>query len=435
MSMNRSRCARRTFLTGFGASLAAAPFIPLPAHAELTDYPKRIIFFVTPNGTVMDSFWPNEGFDLAASPILAPLAELKDRIIVMRNVDNAAAEIDPIPKDHWPDNCTLLTGRQGIIRADQTCDVGGMSIDQHIGDVVSEGARFHSLHLGALAYYTGSLISARAAYEPISPQNDAGAAFDTIFADVMLDPFGLAQLRARRGSVLDTVSSELRALECELTGSHREKLQRHLDAIQKLELSLAGTAAENCTIPTLADLDSGEPSLYDQTVQQHLTIMTHALQCNLTRVGTMLLYGNKIGHPWLGIDGSHHGIAHGSEGVDADEATRRGWLIDIDHWYAERLRDFMMMLDAVQEGDGTLLDHTAIVWLHEQSNAATHQRSDMPVVIAGGLKGAFTGGRRIDAGGVAHNGLLISLAEAMDVPTPEFGDPGLTNGPIADLYG
>jgi hypothetical protein len=434
MSMTAFRCARRTFLTGFGASLAAAPFVPLPAHAELVDYPKRIIFLVTPNGTVMDSFWPNESFDLAASPILAPLDALKDRIIVMRGVDNAAAAIDPVPKDHWPDNCTLLTGRQGIIREDQSCDIGGMSLDQHIGDGLAAGTRFHSLHLGALAY-GGSMVSARAAYEPITPQVDTNAAFDTIFSEVMLDPFGLAQLRARRGSVLDTVSAELHALECELTGSHREKLQRHLEAIQKLELSLAGTATENCTVPTIDEIDPHDAGMYEQTCQQQLTMMTHALSCDLTRVGTLLLYGNRVGHTWLGIDGSHHGIAHGSEGVTADEATRRGWLIDIDRWYAERLRDLMTMLDSVQEGDGTLLDHTAIVWMHEQSNAGTHQRSDMPIVIAGGLHGAFTGGRRIDAGGAPHNGVLISLAEAMGVPTPEFGDPALSNGPLAELYG
>lgn len=433
--MSAFRCARRTFLGGFAASLAAAPFVPLPANADDADYPKRIVFFVTPNGTVMDDFWPNDAFDLSASPILSPLADLSDRLIVMRHVDNAASMVAPVPKDHWPDNNTLLTGVQGIIRDDQSCDIGGISIDQHIADGLNAGTRFASLHLSTLAYGSGAAIAATGAYEPITPQNDSRAAFDDVFAEVMLDPFGLAKLRARRGSVLDTVSTELHALECEVAGSHREKLQRHLDAIEKLEGSLSGEAVENCTVPELAEIDPFDAAQYDQACDQQLTIMAHALACDLTRVGTLLLYGNKIGHPWLGIDGSHHGIAHGSEGVTADEATRRGWLVEIDRWYAERLRDFMTMLQAVPEGDGTLLDHTAIVWLHEQSNAASHQRSDMPVVVAGNLHGAFESGRRIDAGGVPHNALLVSLAQAMGLPTTQFGDPNLGSGPLTALYG
>jgi hypothetical protein len=431
--MRIPRHTRRRFLGGLGAA-ASLPFIPLPAHADEGDYPKRIVFFVTPNGTVMDSLWPNEAFDLAASPILSPLDGLRDRVIVMRGLDNAASMIQPVPKDHWPDNCSLLTGRQGLIRGDQSCDIAGISLDQHIADGLAAGTRFHSLQLGALAYGGGSEVSARGAYEPISSQNDPYAAFEDIFAEVMLDPFGLAQLRARRGSVLDTVAAELASLQCELTGSYREKVQRHLEAVQKLELSLTGDAAASCSVPMIVDLDADAATEYANTCAQQLTIMSHALACDLTRVGTVLLYGNKIGHPWLGIDGSHHGISHGSEGVTADEATRVGWLVEIERWYAERFRDFLMMLDAVPEGDGTLLDHTAVVWLHEQSNAGTHQRADMPIVLAGGLHGAFETGRRIDGGGQAHNALLVSLARAMDLPTEEFGEPSLASGPLAELY-
>jgi hypothetical protein len=191
---------------------------------------------------------------------------------------------------------------------------------------------------------------------------------------------------------------------------------------------------ENCTIPEIPGIDASDAAQYGMAIEQQTRIMTHALACDLTRVGTVMPFGGQIGHTWIGIDGSHHGIAHGSEGVTADQATRTQWLIQIDRWYAERFRDFLQMLAAVPEGEGSLLDHTAVVWLHEQSNAGTHQRVDMPVVIGGGLYGTLGAGRRIDAGGVPHNALLISLAEAMGVPTPSFGDPALSNGPLAALY-
>ena len=82
------------------------------------------------------------------------------------------------------------------------------------------------------------------------------------------------------------------------------------------------------------------------------------------------------------------------------------------------------------EGDGTLLDNTAVIWAHEQSNAGTHQRTDHPYVIAGSCGGAFKTGRAIHFGGAAHSGLLIALANAMGVPTDSFGDPQFSNGPL-----
>jgi hypothetical protein len=386
----------------------------------------------SPNGTVMDEFWPGAGFTLGS--ILQPLEALKDKLIVMRGVDKAAAQISPVPKDHWPDWVSLLTGRQGIIRSDQTCDIGGISIDQHIAAELAPPTRFPSIHLGARANQGTHHWSARAAYEPITPQNDPAVAFDTVFEEVTLDPFGLAQLRARRQSVLDTVSDELRSLECEFTGGYREKFQRHLDAVQGLEQSLAASASDNCVVPTVDPVDAGSDAAYPAIIEQQMKIMTHALACDLTRVGTLMLGGQRINHTWIGIEGSHHGIAHGSEGVTADPDTRHEWLIAIDRWYAEQVRDFLVMLDAVPEGDGTLLDNTVVVWLHEQTSGSSHQRTDMPVVLAGGLDGTLETGRTIDAGGVPHNGLLISLAEAMGVPTAQFGDPSLSNGPLDALY-
>ena len=96
--------------------------------------------------------------------------------------------------------------------------------------------------------------------------------------------------------------------------------------------------------------------------------------------------------------------------------------------------DFLRLLDSFEEGDGTLLDNTAVVWMWEQSNGGTHNRRDMPIVIAGSMCGTLETGRRIDAGGTPHNGFLVSLARAMDVPTEQFGDQAYSNGPLVDLF-
>lgn len=437
--MTTSRFVRRNFLKGFGASLAAAPFVPLPADADPSDYPKRLLFFITPNGTVMDDLWPGASFDLTQSSILSPLAAFSDRLIVMRHLDNNASMSGTVPQDHLPDNVTLLTGRQCIISGNYAVTPGSVSVDQFVAAELQPDTRFSSLVLGAHTNYKAeNIVSATGTSEPVMAQHDPRAAFDDLFGELDLDVSAQQRLRARRGSVLDTVSTELQALECELTGSHREKLQRHLDAVVALEGSLDATGGAACTVPTQEQInDIASEGDYHRVVKQQILNMSHALTCDLTRIGVLFLYGNKIGHPDLSIYGSHHGISHGSEGVSADENTRRGWLVQIENWYAQQMASLMAELDAIPEGDGSVLDHTTIVWMHEQSNAATHQRSDMPIVIGGGLSGSFEMGRRIDAGGKAHNQLLASLAKAMGVDVTGFGDTSLTNanGLLTELYG
>lgn len=430
--MKTLRFGRRGLLTGFAASAAALPFIPLPSNAADGEYPKRLIIVHTPNGTVMDSFWPASGFELGS--ILSPLEPYKSRLIVMRGVDMKSAGVSPVPKDHWPDSVNALTARQGIIKGDQTCDIGGKSIDQHIIENL-EPTPFGSIHLGLQTYGGSARLCATGPQQPIPPQTSPSAAFDTLFSELDLDPFELEALRARRRSVLDTVGSELEALQCELTGSYREKLQSHLASIRKMEESLetGGDYAE-CSAPQIEAVDPDADTQYPTAIAQHFDIITQALACDLARVATFQLKAGSIHHNWVGIDQSHHGISHGSEGVTAGVEQRIQWLIEIENWYALQFKTLLDRLDAVPEGDGTLLDHSLVVWAHEQSDGGSHKRSDMPYVMAGGLHGTIEMGRKIDAGGVPHSRLLVSLAEAMGVPTEQFGDPQFDSSPLTDFY-
>jgi len=139
-----------------------------------------------------------------------------------------------------------------------------------------------------------------------------------------------------------------------------------------------------------------------------------------------------VGALWVGVDFTHHGVSHGSEGVTADENTRRGWLISIENWYAQQFKYLLDKLDAVPEGDGTMLDNTACVWIHEQSNGGNHNRNDMPFVLAGSCGGYFATGHCLDLQGRPHNDLLVTLARAMGVELDRFGDDNYT-GPISEL--
>jgi hypothetical protein len=429
---------RRSFFKGVAAALAATPLVPLRSQAADEPYPKRLIFFFTPNGTVMDAWWPSADFQLG--PILSPLAAFKDRMVVMRGVDMESAYVEPRPKDHWPDFMNHLTARQGIINPDETSKIGGISIDQHIAAGLGGVTPYPSLHLGVRCNASQARVSALGANQPIAPQNNPSAAFDALFSDLDLDPLGLAKLRAERRSVLDTVMDEVSAIEAQTSGTDREKLQAHLAALQGLEgIIEGGGGGASCAAPVLDAVDEGSDEDVPDIATQQFRIAQMALACDLTRVMTLQISqsASRLTHPWLGIDNPHHGISHGSEGVMANEEQRTQWLIEIETWYAERFGELLGLLDSIDEGGPgqSMLDHSLVVWAHEQQSGASHNRRDMPYVLAGGLHGTVETGRRVDAGGVPHNGLLIALANLMDVPTTEFGDPAFSNGALPELWG
>lgn len=432
---------RRSFFTGVAAALAATPLFPLRSEAGgagADAFPKRLILFFTPNGTVMNEWWPTA--DLQLGSILAPLDQFKQRMIVMRGVDMESAYVEPRPKDHWPDFMNHLTARQGIINADETSKIGGISIDQHIAAGLGGVTPYPSLHLGVRCTKSQARVSALGPNQPIAPQNNPAAAFDSLFSDLDLDPLGLQKLRAERRSVLDTVLDEVSAIEAQTSGADREKLQAHLAALQDLEgIIEGGGGSAACAAPMLDPVNEGSDGDVPDIATQQFRIAQMALACDLTRVMTLQVSesGSRLTHPWLAINQSHHGIGHGSEGVTAGEAQRTEWLLEIETWYAQRFRDLLVLLDSIDEGGPghSMLDHSLVVWAHEQQSGASHNRRDMPYVMVGGLHGTVETGRRVDAGGVPHNGLLIALANLMDVPTAQFGDPAFSNGALPELWG
>jgi hypothetical protein len=158
---------RRSFFKGVAAALAATPLFPLRTEAGDATYPKRLIFFFTPNGTVPSAWWPSADFQLG--PILSPLEAFKDRLVVMRGIDMESAYVEPRPKDHWPDFMNHLTARQGIINADETSKIGGISIDQHIAAGLGGATPYPSLHLGIRCTNPQARVSALGANQPIAP--------------------------------------------------------------------------------------------------------------------------------------------------------------------------------------------------------------------------------------------------------------------------
>lgn len=443
-------CNRRRFLGGMAAGLMATPFLPRFAGAGVGAVPRRIVFMFTPNGTIKENWldWQAQAGsitersidDVELAKILQPFEGHRQSILALRGINMEAAYDEPRPKDHWPDYMNQLTGRQLVPGPDQTGTIAGISIDQHIADAWAKldgASSIPSVQLGVLVGGNAQrVVSARGAGQELRPNQDPYDVFMNMFDGVGLDAAQMAKVRAKRGRVLDAVTAELHGAECQLTGDDRIKLQKHLEALAQLEASLDASTGE-CTPPSIDDVDHQDPHRLDLLIDQQFANLRTMLSCGLTRVATVMLGGGNLVHHHLGHSDEHHYFSHDHDGLS--ESTAKTALTNIDHYYAQKLAGFLDALEATPEVDGsTLLDHTLVIWCHEQSTGA-HLRRDMPYVLAGGSQVGIEMGRVIHAGGdydhrrPSVNDLWLSVAERMGVGLESFGDPSHVNGPLPFL--
>lgn len=433
--------SRRRFLRATGLGAAAAPFVPLlPSHAGSEPAPSRLVFVHFGHGVALDH-WPSPTTNdsLVLSPIVEPLQRFGDRMLILRGLDNAVGQ-NEVGDVHNIGLGTLLTS-EGLA-ADQGAGghylPGGPSIDRAIGDAVTDaagasGPLHPTLHFGVRSQ--GFALAAVDRDVPLPPEDDPRTHYQRIFGELALAPDARAEVRARRAQLREFARRRIDDLTATLPVEDRDALLRHHDAIETLEARAAieRPLPPTCTIPELpAEIVSPAlpnnddiPALVDATND----LVAAALACDLTRVATVQWgsSGNDgLRHTWQDIDTDYHSIAHLANGRDAIAHEQ---LASMNTWYAARVGELADRLDAIQEGDGTLLDHTTIVFL--SSFSVVHSMADLPVAILGG---GHDGGRTLDFGGASITGLWLALAQHLGVARlTQFGNPQFDQGPLAGL--
>jgi hypothetical protein len=449
--MKPLKLTRRHLLQGSLVSAAAIPLLDATrARGQAGAYPRRLLIFYTPNGTI-DAHWRPTGgeTDFTLGRILQPLEPFRDKLIVLGGMQMPLADAG-FGSHHTRGVGGLLTGRpilEGTFESAGPPTAGwasGVSIDQHIAKTLAPPTAFRSLELGVQvvdAEVRGRL-SYTAASSPLPPIESPYAAFDRIFAGAMpgsTDPT-LEALRRKRQTVLGLVREELGDARLRVGGEDRLKLDQHLASIQDIEGRLAGPAPAtggSCTPPTLGqplDVQAAENMPAIGALQ--MDILSAALACDLTRIATLQWTHAESDHtfPFLGIDQFHHTMSHAGD----TDATAQENLTKINVWYAEQLAYLLGKLASYPEGDGTLLDNTVVLWCNEVGKGNNHEHRDLPFLLAGSCGGYFATGRFVDyqAGGAAghpHNDLLVSLANAMGTADTTFGDPEHCTGPLPGL--
>jgi hypothetical protein len=428
--------SRREFLRGLGLSAAAIPFawnLPSFARADgaaAAHAKKRLVVMFSPNGTLPDKFWPDEEGDaFTLKPILAPLERFKDRMLFLRGVAN---KVRGDGDGHMRGMSCLLTGIElfpGNIQGGSDTPAGwakGISIDQEIKNFFQSRdesrTRFGSLEFGVVVPDRADPWT-RMVYagpnQPVAPIDDPYQMFEKLY--------GRVQDQESLKSILDEVTADLRKIRDAASAADRRLLEEHETFVREMEAELRDNAKQQLAFAA-PSIEQGVKNTNDnmpRLSRMQIDLLVNSFANDMARVAT-LQFTNSVGNArmrWLGVDNGHHELSH-----DPDLKTEsQEKLLKINVWFAEQLAYLVTKLHETPEpgGEGTMLDHTLLIWTNELGKGNSHTLNDIPWFLVGGGWG-FKHGRSLRYKQVPHNRLHIALANAAGHGITTFGNPKLS---------
>lgn len=441
MIVTRRALPRRTFLRGIGATVGL-PLLDamVPAFAQSqAPAARRLGFVYLPNGVAMNfsgvNYWTpvGEGEDFEFSPILEPLAAYRDRITITSGLAQRQADAldDGANGDHTRATSSWLTGVH--CKRTEGADVeNGISADQIAAQVLGEDTVLPSLELCIdLNFLAGqcensysciymNTLSWASATTPLPTENNPRIVFERLFGDGGTADQRLAQAR-ENGSILDSIAEDIARLNRVVGAADSTQLAEYLDAIREVERRIQSveTLGVDTGMPTL-ERPRGVPERFDEHVKLMYELQWLAFQADMTRVTTFML-GRELNfrtYPEIGITEGHHGLSHHQDRPEQLEKYAK-----LNTYQTELFAWFLDKLAMTPEGDGTLLDHSMILYGASLSNPNLHAHYDLPLLLAGGRPGRPGSGRHtVFPPETPMTNLLLGLLDHVGVEADKLGD-------------
>lgn len=382
--------------------------------------PQRFVLFYWGNGNRPDLWTPTgegAGDSWSLSEELAPLVGVKDKLSVVSGMSVKVPNLIP----HWSGAMGFLTGIAPT-GTDGAWDVVGPTFDQRLAASIGGDTIFRSLELGVLTDKSISFAGPGARYPA---EDDPYAFFDRIFGSSFREPGSEPDPRlAWRRSVLDSVMGGIAELETKVSTEDKQRLENHFDGIRDLEQRLARLQEDppelaECRRPdapeaSYPDID-GRPQL-DARSQAMADLAVMALACDQTRVLTYNLSTPLTNVLFPGVSEGHHTLTHNEGGIQEQ-------VHEITTACMEQLAYFLEGLDAVPEGDGTLLDHCLVLASSDVSEGKTHSLDEYPILLAGGACGAFQTGVHYRSYSQENaSKVLLSIQRGFGVSAESYGE-------------
>ena len=448
MMITKKALPRRTFLRGMGATLAL-PLLDamVPAMSAMSQTAAspvhRLGFLYLPNGVAMNhtgiNHWKpsSAGANFEFSPILRPLEPYRDQVVVVSGLSHGQAEsMGDGQGDHTRGTASWLSGAHP--KFTQGADVRvGVTVDQVAAAEIGQDTVLPSLELSVdRNYLIGSCdngyscaymntLSWQTPTTPLPTEYNPRVVFERLFGDGGTPTERAAQMRKNR-SILDTVAGEMARLQQTLGSSDRARADEYFDSVREVERRIQkGEQNIQAQPPEMEQPPMGIPDNFGEHVRLMFDLQWLAYQADITRVFTFM-YGREVGsriYPEIGLTDGHHAMSH-----HGDRAENLERYAKLNTYQADLFAYFLEKLRSTPDGDGTLLDHSLLLFGAGLSNPNIHSHNDIPIVLAGGASGKLKGGRHLaNPIKTPMTNLLVSMLDKSGVPVDRLGD---STGPL-----
>lgn len=433
MIITRKGLSRRTMLRGLGTAVALPlldAMVPaLTAQTRSAAAPvKRLGFVYMPMGAHIPHWTPGgEGTLEQLSPILSSLQPHVDRLTVVSNMELKNA----YPGTHATSNAAFLSAAKA--KWTESTDYHlGTTVDQIAAQHIGKETRLPSLELamdllttvgqcdnGYACVYQNNL-SWSSPTTPLPAEAHPRIAFERLFGDGGTAADRRAENR-RTASLLDWVRTDIARLQRKLGPSDRTKVSNYLDSVREVErrIQKAESATADSALPDL-DRPVGVPAAYADHARLMFDLQVLAMQGDVTRVITFQLARETSTrtYPEIGVSEAHHPLTHNGGAAEKLEKVAR-----INAFHVSLFAYFLERLASTPDGNGSLLDHSLLLYGSGMGNADVHDHVNLPILVAGGGAGTMRGGRHIRyAKPTPLANLHLTLLDKVGVRLDSFAD-------------
>jgi hypothetical protein len=439
MVISKRVLSRRTVLRSLGAAVPL-PFLDamVPAltawQQTAANRPLRFGAVYVPNGVIPGQWFPStDGKAFEFSPSLKPLEKFRDQLLVVSGLDSVPP---PPPGERQYNNHADASTRFLTDVTPSRSLRAGISIDQVLARQIGRDTALPSIELslesvdsgascdfGRSCVYTGTIAWAGAT-EPLPMEHDPSAAFVRLFGDGTADAQA-RQARARqRGSILDSLLDEVSRLQASVSAPDRARLSTYLESVRDVERRIQRAVAFNREEPSF-DRPAGVPDTFAAHARLMFDLQWLAYQGDVTRV-TTFMFGREFSgrtYPEIDVPDAHHPISHHRR-----DPVRMEKCAKINHYHVSLFSEFVDKLRATPDGDGSLLDHVAIVYGAGMSEGNGHVPENLPILVVGGANGRIAGGRHLQfAKGTPLANFHLSILDRFGVRLDQHGN---STGPV-----
>jgi hypothetical protein len=436
MTIRKMALPRRTFLRGFGVTLAL-PFLDamVPALSARAAAPSkgalRLGFFYVPNGIIMENWLPKgEGTNFQLSPTLAPLAPFRDQMIVVQGLSNHQASLGTGAGAHSKCQTTWISGV--ACKETEGADIrAGMTLDQYAAAKICEDTPLRSLELCTEPTYMGAVceqglscvyqntFSWRTPTTPLPLENNPRVVFERLFGEGGSAAERLMQSQMDR-SILDWITTDIAALQKQLGAGDRATIDEYVEAVRDVERRIQQEEKRGGESPLeVGTPPVGIPESDDEHTKLLLDLAFLAYQADVTRVVSYMIRREESNatYPQIGVPEAHHNISH--HGGNPDKIAM---VSKINAHHVALFGHLAKRMQATPDGDGTLLDHAVLMYGAGMGDGNIHNPHLLPVLLVGG-RGTLKTGRSVKCpDNTPMMNLGLSLMDKVGVEVQQIGD-------------